>query len=86
MIGIIQDIGWADRHGMNGVLPISWLEIKAYAELTLGVTEPWEFKALRKMSESYVHGLKHGENPLAIFPGEGEEYEGEEDTYEWVMI
>jgi len=36
-----------------GISPLSWVEIKSYADATGALTEPWEFRCVRDMSSAY---------------------------------
>lgn len=59
--------------GAMGDVPLSWLEVDAYARQTSAISDPWEARALVYMSGAYLEGRAHGANPLAIPPMEREE-------------
>lgn len=40
--------------GINGLEPLSWADVDAYSRATGELTEPWERKALHRLSEIYV--------------------------------
>lgn len=63
------ELGQAQVVGM-GVGPLAWTEITAFASATGALTNPWEFRAVRQMSEQYLAALKQGESPLVIPPAE----------------
>lgn len=44
----------ARSSGMNGPQPLSYLEIKAYAELMGETFSPWEIEMLRAMDRAYL--------------------------------
>lgn len=64
-----SELGYAQPAGM-GVGPLAWSEITAFASATGALFDPWEFRAIRQMSEQYLAGLKQGESPLVIPPAE----------------
>lgn len=39
--------------GMNGIIPLTWLEISSWLTVTERVLQPWEKEAIKKMSEAY---------------------------------
>lgn len=45
------------RSGGFGPEPVSWSEIKAWAEMTDTMIEPWEAKAIMDASRAYVRQL-----------------------------
>ena len=55
-----QNLGWCSFAGMGTPVPISWSEIKAYNDLADGMTDPWEFQAIRDISSAYVMGNLNG--------------------------
>ena len=59
------DVGPSD-HATGG--PILWQEIAAYAKVTGQISEPWELKAVMRMSRAYVTELQNGKDPLRIPP------------------
>jgi hypothetical protein len=62
-------MGMAQSTGM-GIGPLAWSEIAAFAQSTCAISDPWELRAIRQMSEQYVAGLRQGEQPLVIPPAE----------------
>lgn len=52
LINWLSDLGTVQM-GANGFLPISWQEIKSWADLTSRKIDWWESQTLRLMSESY---------------------------------
>lgn len=61
-------MGFAEQ-GAFGQQPISWAEALAYGQATAELEQPWEFKALIRMSRAYCEGLRLGEKPFAKTPG-----------------
>ena len=59
LLGVIGELGWADD-GMNGPTVLPWSELRAYAIATGQNLAPWEYRALRLMSESFVEGYSVG--------------------------
>jgi hypothetical protein len=55
---------------MGGFLALDWVDIAAYASLTMADIEPWEAKLLRKMSEAFVSGMNEGTSPFSIPPAD----------------
>lgn len=53
-----------------GVEPLRWSEIDAYARLTGDITQPWEARTVRAMSEAYCRWRKLGEDALCMTPDE----------------
>jgi hypothetical protein len=51
-------------------LPISWQELAAYAAATGELTEPWELRAVMRMSRAYTTERAQGDDPLRIPPVE----------------
>jgi len=47
--------------------PLRWTEIKAYADATGALSEPWEFRCVRDMSNAYATE-KNNDQPLRIAP------------------
>lgn len=54
----------------GGRSPLTWAEIGAYASATGLISEAWEMRIVREMSEAYLQGLNEGVNPLSIPPTE----------------
>jgi len=63
------ELGCAQAVGM-GVGPLSWVEITSFATATATISEPWEFRAIRRMSECYLAEYENGKKPLVIPPAE----------------
>jgi len=57
-----HDIGLVSS-GSMGAAPLSSSEIYAWSTLSAVELEPWEFNAIRQMSQNYVSYLQKGENP-----------------------
>ena len=85
LISVCEQLGWFQYAGDGRKVPLSFTEILSYSKGTCKISSPWEIETVRSMSEQYIYGLDLGEIPAAIFPGEGEEYDGEEESIEWVM-
>ena len=65
LLEAMQNLGWCQSGGMDAA-PLSWAEIKAYADCTRDLSEPWEFQTLRDMSMAYLRGYRadlHAEDP-----------------------
>lgn len=69
LLELLFEVGPVGAGGF-GVMALPWVEIKAFADATGSITEPWEFRAISQMSRAYVTGLREGENPLCIPPAE----------------
>ena len=54
--------------GGMGEVPLSWLEVRAYALGSQAISEPWELATVVQMSSAYIEGRAHGETPLAFSP------------------
>ncbi len=67
LIGYWHDMGLVSSNGM-GAASLSALEIDAFCRLSAVELEPWEFKALREMSQNYASYLHLGENPSQLPP------------------
>jgi hypothetical protein len=48
--------------------PISWQELAAYASISESLSEPWELRAVMRMSKAYVTEKQAGKDPLRIPP------------------
>lgn len=62
LVSYWQDIGLVGS-GAMGATPLSATEIYAWSSLSAVELEPWEFSALKQMSQSYAAYLHKGENP-----------------------
>lgn len=69
LLETLFEVGPVQSDGL-GVGPLSWLEMKSFADATGGISDPWEFRALRRMSEAYIEGFRQGKNPLCIPPAD----------------
>ena len=49
--------------GAMGAVPLSASEIMAWSKLSAVELMPWEFNAIRQMSQNYASYLHKGENP-----------------------
>ena len=56
-----QNMGWVLSGGF-GVSVLPWAEIKAYADCTGELKEPWEFQAVRDISAAYLHASQMEED------------------------
>lgn len=56
------------RNNGFGERATDWPEIKAFADATGRVSEPWELEALHSMCQCYFRGNQIGRNPLAHSP------------------
>ena len=57
-----RDMGMVGS-GAAGAVPLSATEIYSWAMLSAVELDPWEFSALRQMSQNYSVYLHKGENP-----------------------
>lgn len=62
LINYWNDLGLCGA-GSMGATALSALEISAWASMSAVELEPWEFTALKQMSQNYVQYLYQGENP-----------------------
>jgi hypothetical protein len=67
IIGYWQDLGLCSS-GAMGAVSISSQEIDAWARLSAVELNPWEFSALRQMSQNYVSSLHLSEDPATPPP------------------
>lgn len=67
LMDALSDLGFHESSGF-GPKPVSWGELLAFGQATSQVSEPWEFRALAKMSRAYCAGLRLGESVFAKFP------------------
>lgn len=61
LLAACQQIGWVMGGGM-GPSPLTYLEIRAYCE-GRGISNQWEFDAIRNMSIAYIRGLDSKVDP-----------------------
>lgn len=61
--------------GAMGIVPLSYLEIKAWADLTKTILTPWETVLLHKCSQEWVSALYKAKQPTAIPPWTGQNIE-----------
>jgi len=50
--------------------PLAWTEILAFSQASGTITENWELRIVRRMSEAYIRGLREGTNALSKHPRE----------------
>lgn len=55
--------------------PILWSELAAYAAATGELSEPWELRAVMRMSKAYTTERAQGDDPLRIPPVDREAIE-----------
>lgn len=67
LIGYWNDLGLCSAGGM-GAISLSAAEIYSWAQLSAVELEPWEFQALRQMSQGYVSMIHQGEEPECLPP------------------
>ena len=56
------------KSGMGGETPLEWPDIWAYMQATQAISEPWEARALIRMSQAYVDEKAAGSNLLRKAP------------------
>lgn len=71
IVQALSELGWCGSSEF-GFVVLSWTEIKAYADATGAIQEPWEFRCIRSMSQGYVTE-RSDNNPLRIAPYERKE-------------
>lgn len=54
LTSLFFDLNGARQTGMNGPLPISYTEIKAYLELNCEELEAWEISCLKIMDRAFL--------------------------------
>lgn len=74
LLSAMIEMGAVERDGMGNMLPLRWETLWAYAQATGDLAEPWEFRAIRTMSEAFINGAHSGIHPASIPPVEREEY------------
>jgi len=62
------EAGPTKSDGMGNRVPLDWLDIKAFADMTGAVTEAWEASILRRMSIAFANGLHEGKSAFSIAP------------------
>ena len=68
LLEALFEVGPSGTAGMGGEIPLSWAEVWAYAQATQNLTEPWEFRAIVRMSKAFVKARIDGESVFAIPP------------------
>ncbi|WP_139044806.1 hypothetical protein [Phaeobacter sp. S60] len=56
--------------GAMGEVPVSWVEVDAYARHSPEITEPWEVQALVQMSQDYLSEKVKGADVFTVPPME----------------
>jgi hypothetical protein len=56
------------KSGMMEPEPLGWNDVYFFAQATGDISEPWEMKALFRMSKAYLDGLNSGKNAFALSP------------------
>ncbi|NKX40348.1 hypothetical protein HGG71_02570 [Rhodobacteraceae bacterium R_SAG2] len=54
--------------GAMGEVPVSWVEVDAYARHSPEITEPWEVQALVQMSQQYLAEKVKGADVFTVPP------------------
>ena len=67
LITYLMDVGPAANNGM-GQAPVSYSEIKAWAELTDTRLSPWDAEMIRRLSRVYVQESIRAKDPGAPAP------------------
>lgn len=70
LVDALFEVGPSATAGMGSEIPVSWVEIWAYAQSTQNISEPWEFRAIMQMSKAFVRARREGESVFAIPPME----------------
>jgi hypothetical protein len=70
LLDALFEAGPSATAGMGAEIPLSWLEVWAYAQATQNISEPWEFRAIVQMSKAFVRARREGESVFAIPPME----------------
>lgn len=73
LIEALGEIGAVERSEDGTLAPLSWGTLADYAYCTDAIEEPWEFRAMRSMSQAYLNGLRLGEDPMNMPPSELDE-------------
>ena len=72
LLAALQEVGPTMHNPMGGELPLDWAALWAYGQATDSGFEPWEYRALHRMSRTYLAAKIAGREPLAIDPVEQE--------------
>ena len=72
LMDALIEAGPVKSDGMGNRVPLDWVDIKAYTDLTGAVTEPWEAAILRRMSAAFAQGMQEGKSPFSIPPTDRE--------------
>lgn len=68
LLQALFDVGPTEYDSSGEFVPLLWSTLYHYAKSTDEISEPWEFKALRKMSVGYVEGRTAGVDPFCKVP------------------
>lgn len=62
LLNKFMELSSARQSGTNGPLPISYTEMKAYAELTDTEFDPWEVETIRSMDRAFLAEVDEAQN------------------------
>jgi len=68
LLNILIEAGPIKSGPMGGFQSLDWVDIAAYASLTMDTIEPWEASLIKKMSDAFVTGMNEGTSPFSIPP------------------
>lgn len=67
LLDALTELGFATNNGF-GQQPVSWWDLVAYAQATGAMEDPWEFRAVARMSRAYLEGVAIGEKIAGQLP------------------
>lgn len=70
LLDALYEAGPVKSDPLAGSVALDWTDLHAYVALTGAISEPWEARALRDMSQAYERGMREGSNPFSIMPME----------------
>jgi hypothetical protein len=57
LINMFRELSSTRQSGMNGMFPITYLEMRAYSELTDYELEPWEVEVIKNMDSAFMEEI-----------------------------
>lgn len=67
LVGLLEDIGGVVQNGM-GAVPITWTDLKSWADMSGITLTYWELSTLKHMSEAYATELFLATDPKKAPP------------------
>lgn len=70
MLDLLMEAGPVKSMPMGGFQALDWVDISAFASLTMDHIEIWEAKLLREMSDAFAVGLSEGTSAFSKAPAD----------------